>query len=236
MPKLINRDERDAEICRAVAVIVAREGLEAASVRRVARAIGLHPNALRQMWPSQAELHERCLSHFASPRDSRGPDWALTKDDATILKESIRTMVPLDEAGLIAERALHAYAARFWSDTEVTRSYDIRDWGREYEDYTHADRMGAIIRAHRAGRVNDVARFGRVLRRLRGPAPTMGEIVPVRPGPQPGPDSLEPEALHLLIVITGLSALLCDHASPLSPEAADRWLKEFEARLLDLWP
>jgi hypothetical protein len=61
-----------------------------------------------------------------------------------------------------------------------------------------------------------------------GEPPVAGRIITPDNYVQPEPDSLDPQALLLLVLARGLSALITDHVVPLSLEAAARWLEEVE--------
>src|SRR3712207_6159212 len=56
MPRLIDVDSRRREIAEATWRLVERDGLDAVSVRAVAREAGLSPGSLRHVFASQAAL------------------------------------------------------------------------------------------------------------------------------------------------------------------------------------
>ncbi|MGG3572885.1 TetR family transcriptional regulator C-terminal domain-containing protein [Bacillus gobiensis] len=56
MPKIVNHDSQREMIAEAVWRIIKRDGVEAASVRSIAKEAGLSMGALRHYFPSQSEL------------------------------------------------------------------------------------------------------------------------------------------------------------------------------------
>ena len=56
MPRLIDADTRRRDIARATWRLVLREGLDAVSVRNVAREAGLSTGSVRHSFSTQAEL------------------------------------------------------------------------------------------------------------------------------------------------------------------------------------
>src|SRR5690606_41716840 len=56
MPKVVDHDARRQELAEATWRLIRREGLEAVSVRKVAREAGVSPGSLRHYFTSQSEL------------------------------------------------------------------------------------------------------------------------------------------------------------------------------------
>ncbi|WP_170219449.1 TetR/AcrR family transcriptional regulator [Nocardioides litoris] len=98
MPRLIDHDHRRAELAEAVWRIIARDGLEAVSVRHVAAEAGVSAGSLRHVLPTKADLLtaamelvvERAAARFRARADRPVPDRAAV---LALLTE----LLPLDE-------------------------------------------------------------------------------------------------------------------------------------------
>ncbi|CAM5209993.1 HTH-type transcriptional regulator BetI [Ureibacillus acetophenoni] len=78
MPKIVNHDERKAQIAKATWIVIARDGLGGASVRSIAKEANLSLGAVRHYFNTQDELlefamqlvrqvTERILEHTEKP-------------------------------------------------------------------------------------------------------------------------------------------------------------------------
>ena len=103
MPRLIDVDARRHEIAAATWALVQREGLDAVSVRNVARAAGLSPGSLRHVFATQAELLAFAMGALGERLGERlaALDPKAAPLDAAV--DVLSQIVPLD-----AERRLEA--------------------------------------------------------------------------------------------------------------------------------
>jgi AcrR family transcriptional regulator len=90
MPKLVDHEQRRAQLAEAVWTVIRRDGLERASVRNVAREAGLSMGSLRHDFATQSEL--LCFA------------MQLVGDRA---RARVRALGPAADARLGAERLLH---------------------------------------------------------------------------------------------------------------------------------
>lgn len=101
MPKIVDVEQRRAELTDAAARLIARSGIEAATMREVAAEAGLTTGALTHYF---ADKHELLLTTFqaslARRRALRPP--AADTPPATLLLASLEGALPLDD-----ERRLH---------------------------------------------------------------------------------------------------------------------------------
>jgi hypothetical protein len=91
--------------------------------------------------------------------------------------------------------------------------------------------LAEAVRAHDRGRVVLMERLHESLRRARQTVPAPSRIILPGDSVPASPDVLEPEALHMLVLVRGLTALVCDQALPLSPDKAAAWLAAWEPQL-----
>lgn len=209
MPKLVDTPARQAAVYPAVCRIVAKEGVPAATVRRVAEEAGLSSQALRGTWPSQERLHLRVVQWLA--RKWREDQWTWRTDDATeYVMKVLRAMVPLNAEARDRARAWSAYAGTAGEDS--TMAEVVRQHGRE-----RVMLVGQLLESLRSAR-QDSASPSRIF--------LPEDVIPA------SPDTLDDEALHMLVMVQGLSGLVCDPALPLSLGRAAAWLDAW----LDAWP
>ena len=90
MPKLVDHEQRRAQLAEAVWTVIRRDGLERASVRNVAREAGLSMGSLRHYFATQSEL--LCFA------------MQLVGDRA---RARVRALEPVADARHLAERLLH---------------------------------------------------------------------------------------------------------------------------------
>jgi AcrR family transcriptional regulator len=112
MPRLIDADTRRRDIARATWALILREGLEAVSVRTVAKEAGLSAGSLRHVFSTQAELlafamaaiGERLTERLAALDPSAAP-----LDAAT---DVLAQIIPLDEERRREAEVWFAFIAR----------------------------------------------------------------------------------------------------------------------------
>lgn len=214
MPARIDRGARFRQLCTIATQIIAKEGLAAPTIRRLAEEAGIAPNSVRHLFPTQESMLIRTAAELTHRWDER---WPFATGEETVRDRSravVAAMIPHDEESRVRAQALAAFA------------------GRAHRDSPLAESM------RRLGVTRSVA-MSKLLRRMRWMA---------LPGPRPAlvtlasdyrretPDDLEPAALELLIVSTGLTTLICDHEIPLSFDAAARWLNWWDGPQLESGP
>src|SRR5262245_11934724 len=111
MPKLVDTTTRAAIVHDVVCRIVAREGVAAASVRRVAEESGLSANALRHVWPSQQLLQLRVVQRLARSAHDNLPRWGVGVDAVEHARAVLGALVPSEEVQIVRSRAWRAFTA-----------------------------------------------------------------------------------------------------------------------------
>lgn len=96
MPRILDAAARDKAVIEAAWQVIAREGITALTVRRVAAQAGLAPSSLRYTFPTQAVVREKALTAVsqnltarvdALPDDLDGRAWA---------RAALLELLPLD--------------------------------------------------------------------------------------------------------------------------------------------
>lgn len=111
MPKLIDHEQRDREIGEAAMRVLARDGLAALSVRKVAEEAGLATASLRRAFPTQAALRAFCLDGVRAAVAGRLR--TLTGEGMPLVLAMLAEVLPLDEVRrqeMIAQMQLGALA------------------------------------------------------------------------------------------------------------------------------
>jgi AcrR family transcriptional regulator len=96
MPRLIDHNDRNDEIAAAAFRVLARDGVAALSVRRVADEAGIATASLRRAFPTQDELRRFCFERLQQDVATRL--LAVTGHGRERAMQAMRELLPLDEA------------------------------------------------------------------------------------------------------------------------------------------
>lgn len=97
MPKIVDHDQRRAEIGWAVARLIAAEGIQAVSVRTVATESGYRPSTLRHYFPHADEMTTYALTLVRQRQQLRLTEKSWSTDPRSAIREAWREALPLDE-------------------------------------------------------------------------------------------------------------------------------------------
>ncbi|MDR0136681.1 TetR/AcrR family transcriptional regulator [Metabacillus idriensis] len=119
MPKVIDHEKRKIQLAEATWKIIAEEGIEQASVRKIASAAGLSVGALRHYFSSQSEL----LSYSMELVSERVRQRALAKtyigNPLEIVKESISELLPGDDERRIEMEVWLVFSVKMLVDAKL---------------------------------------------------------------------------------------------------------------------
>lgn len=157
MPRIVDPQERRALLADAVWRVVARDGVDQASVRRVADEAGVSPGSLRHYFTSQAELLRfaldlvgaRLADGLASARGEEG------LDPVARVTAMIEEMLPLDDGRRLECQVWLAFTARSLVDptlAPVQAEVDHR-LGEAFEVMISVLAEGGVLREGRDPRV-----------------------------------------------------------------------------------
>ena len=94
MPKIVNHDQKRKVIAEAAWKIIESDGIEKASIRRVAAEAGMSPGALRHYFSTKDEMLIFIMDYFFDIGKKRSDNKEWSKDDAdelvTIILPTIR--------------------------------------------------------------------------------------------------------------------------------------------------
>ncbi|MDF2580637.1 MAG: TetR family transcriptional regulator, partial [Microbacterium sp.] len=94
MPRLIDHNDRNDEIAAAAFRVLARDGVAALSVRRVADEAGIATASLRRAFPTQDELRRFCFERLQQDVATRL--LAVTGHGRERAMQAMRELLPLD--------------------------------------------------------------------------------------------------------------------------------------------
>ncbi|MCO7202097.1 TetR family transcriptional regulator C-terminal domain-containing protein [Microbacterium sp. CnD16-F] len=123
MPRLIDHDERDRVIGDAAMRVLARDGLGALSVRKVAEEAGLATASLRRAFPTQLALRRYCVDRIHDAVAARVT--TLTGEGLPLAIALLLELLPLDATRrdeLLAQLQLGSLAL-----TDATLTDSVRD-------------------------------------------------------------------------------------------------------------
>ncbi|TDL80461.1 TetR/AcrR family transcriptional regulator [Peribacillus frigoritolerans] len=119
MPKVIDHEKRKIQLAEATWKIIAEEGIEQATVRKIASAAGLSVGALRHYFSSQSEL----LSYSMELVSERVRQRALAKtyqgNPLDIIKESISELLPADDERRIEMEVWLVFSVKMLVDAKL---------------------------------------------------------------------------------------------------------------------
>lgn len=119
MPRKVDHDERRNRLAEAAWRIIRREGLEAASVRNVAREAGMSLGSLRHYFASQSELLAFSMRLVSERGYSRIVTYQTTGNPRKDVECLIGELMPLDEERRAEAEVWLAFVGRAVTDPEV---------------------------------------------------------------------------------------------------------------------
>lgn len=132
MPRVVDADQRRAEIVDAVWRVIARDGLDQASVRSVASEAGLSVGSLRHYFGSQAELLAFTLDAVGERLEARLTGVGATGDPLARVRAKLDEMLPLDAERRRECEVWLAFTARALVDDSLRKAQ--RDVDRRLSD------------------------------------------------------------------------------------------------------
>lgn len=131
MPKIVDHDEKRKQIAEAAWNIIRKEGVEKASIRRVAAEAGMSSGALRHYFSTQDEMLLFIMNYYLEEGKKRSQNKEWSENPVQAVEEVLLELVPIDEEKKIETSVWWILALRsLTSDT-------IRDKKDEMTDGTY---------------------------------------------------------------------------------------------------
>ena len=96
MPKIVDHDHKRKIIVEAAWNIIEKEGIEKASIRRIASEAGMSTGALRHYFSNQDELLLFIMEYFLARGKERSENKSWSKNPLIAVQETLLELVPVD--------------------------------------------------------------------------------------------------------------------------------------------
>ena len=118
MPKLVDHEQRRAQLAEAVWTVIRRDGLERASVRNVAREAGLSMGSLRHDFATQSELLCFAMQLVGDRARARVRALEPAGDARQLAEQLLHQLVPLDDERRAESEVWLAFTGRALVDPQ----------------------------------------------------------------------------------------------------------------------
>lgn len=112
MLKIVDHDERRIQIAEAMWKVIVEEGLENATVRKVAQSANLSVGALRHYFPSQSELYAFSMELVSEWVQTRIASKKYDGSPMEVLKKIISEVLPVDEDRRVEMEVWFVFSAK----------------------------------------------------------------------------------------------------------------------------
>jgi len=136
VPKIVDHDARRAEIVQATWRVIARNGIEATTMRGLADELGVANGALAAYFPNKRAILAAAFSHIFDVTSRRYADErARGLRGAAALRAFLTELFPLDEERLLEARIVIPFLEYAAHDAEMRALYVtlISQWEHEFE-------------------------------------------------------------------------------------------------------
>jgi AcrR family transcriptional regulator len=123
MPKLVDHEQRRAELAAAVWTVIRRDGLERASVRNVAQEAGLSMGSLRHYFATQSELLCFAMQLVGDRARARIAALEPAADARRAAEQLLHELVPLDDERRAEAEVWLAFTGRALVDPQQRAIY-----------------------------------------------------------------------------------------------------------------
>jgi len=148
VPKIVDRDARRREIAQTYLALVAKEGMEAATTRRLAQELGVASGALWHYFSNFDEVLEQAFAQVVEHTTSRIAEHVADRTGLAALVRMLEQIHPLDKT--TQDEAL--VVVNFWGRVTAHRHQRVRDafverlWQDEYR--VHLDQAVDAAELH----------------------------------------------------------------------------------------
>jgi AcrR family transcriptional regulator len=122
MPKIIDHEERKIQIAESTWKVITEEGIEQATVRKIASVAGLSVGALRHYFSTQTELLSFSMKLVSERVRQRALAKSYEGNPLDILKESISELLPADDERRIEMEVWLVFSVKMLVDTKLRGS------------------------------------------------------------------------------------------------------------------
>src|SRR5690606_8894269 len=112
MPKIVNHEQKRKSIAEAAWNIIKREGMEKASIRRVALEAGMSAGSLRHYFSTQDEMLLFIMNYFLEEGKKRTEQKDWSENPLQAVEEILLELVPMDEEKKVETSVWWIFAIR----------------------------------------------------------------------------------------------------------------------------
>ncbi|WP_125614565.1 TetR/AcrR family transcriptional regulator [Specibacter cremeus] len=124
MPKIVNHDQRRLELVDATWRIIARHGIESATMREIAAEAGFANGALKPYFPTKGHLIEFAFGHVFNRTNQRIAKNTTGKVGLAALRAFCQEVLPLDEDRLNEARIVIPFWQKALTDPAKARMHE----------------------------------------------------------------------------------------------------------------
>ncbi|WP_426764514.1 TetR/AcrR family transcriptional regulator [Pseudarthrobacter sp. 1G09] len=149
MPKIVDHDERRLELVDATWRIIARQGMEGATMREIAMEAGFANGALKPYFPTKDTLLEFAFSHVFNRTNRRIADVTMGRSGLDALQAFCLEVLPLDEERINEARIVIPFWQKAVTDpgkAEIHRQ-SMEEWVDTIRRYLAEARNSGDVRA-----------------------------------------------------------------------------------------
>lgn len=147
MPKIVDHNQRRLELVEATWRIIARRGIEGATMREIALEAGFANGALKPYFPTKDDLLSFAFAHVFNQTNARIGASSGSLKGLAALRSFCEEILPLDAERLNEARIAIAYWQRALTDPEKAALHDasMEQWRRElFERLREARESGEL--------------------------------------------------------------------------------------------
>lgn len=112
MPKIVNHEQKRKSIAEAAWNIIKEEGVEKASIRRVAAEAGMSAGALRHYFSTQDEMLLFIMNYYLEQGKKRSQNKEWSENPLQAIEEILLELLPIDEEKKIETSVWWIFALR----------------------------------------------------------------------------------------------------------------------------
>ncbi|WP_040982769.1 TetR/AcrR family transcriptional regulator [Oceanobacillus jeddahense] len=152
MPKQVDHQKRKIQIAETTWKVIVEEGIEQATVRRIAQSSGLSVGAVRYYFASQSELLHFSMELVADRvmQRAKARKFSKDRDPLELVTEAVSEVLPVDEERKIEMEVWLAFSAKVLVDKTL----------RELSDKVYGDMHEGLKNVVHALQLLDIAKEG----------------------------------------------------------------------------
>jgi AcrR family transcriptional regulator len=166
VPKIVDHDERRLELVDATWRIIARQGLEGATMREIAMEAGFANGALKLYFPTKDTLLEFAFSHVFNRTNQRIAEAIPGQSGLAALRAFCLEVLPLDQERINEARIVIPFWQKAVNDPRKARIYQqsMDEWLTTIRRYLQEARDAGDV----STAVDDTSLAGQLLKMLLG--------------------------------------------------------------------